>query len=335
MSDPGRRGVSTKGRKPESERDRTSAGNRRAGSAARAEKGGSGQVRMRREEKTKEPGNAAWQAFGIVSVVLIILGLLASWWVLRAEPAKRTEGEIVAPVETTTLPAVEKKAVPTPPEGMVFVAGGMLRMGRENGDEMERPIREVEVAPFFMDVTEVTNEMYLRYVRATGAAAPAHWPAQGDNRLYPDGEARFPVVNVSWEEAKAFAEWSGKRLPSEVEWEMAARGTEGRLYPWGDSWKDGRSNVGSSRTGRLMRVGSFPTGASPFGILDMCGNAWEWTADKPMRYGETSALIAEGRVIRGGAYDVDASRATTTYRGIVPANKGYDKTGFRCVRDIQ
>lgn len=310
---------------------------RTSGDDQAGQKRGGGKWSRRADGATGSSGNAAWQAFGIVSVVLIILGLLASWWVLRAEPspspADRSlngmkDGVALPPVPTGSK-VEEKGSVPVAPEGMVYVAGGLLRMGRENGDELERPVREVEVGPFFMDLTEVTNEMYLRYVRATGATPPAHWI----NGLYRDGEARFPVVNVSWNEANGFAAWANKRLPTETEWEMAARGTEGRLYPWGDVWKEGRGNVGPGREARLVRVGSFPGGASPYGILDLSGNVWEWTADKPMRYGDRAAQIAEGRIIRGGAYDVTIDRATATYRGIVPENSGYDKTGFRCVRD--
>jgi len=301
------------------------------------QKRGGGKGSVRADGASRSSGNAAWQAFGIVSVVLIILGLLASWWVLRAEPSQSPanrslngmkDGGALPPVPSGSK-LEERGSVPVAPEGMVYVAGGLLRMGRENGDELERPVREVEVRPFFMDLTEVTNEMYLRYVRATGATPPAHWI----DGLYRDGEARFPVVNVSWNEANGYAAWANKRLPTEAEWEMAARGTAGRLYPWGDVWKEGRGNVRSGREARLVRVGSFPGGASPDGILDLSGNVWEWTADKPMRYGDRAAQIAEGRIIRGGAYDVTIDRATATYRGIVPENRGYDKTGFRCVRD--
>ncbi len=325
-------------RRDETEGRRIS-GMRRSGPIVREEKGVLANRLERTAEESRSSGNAAWQTFGIVSVVLIILGLLASWWVLRAEPLKSKSGnelESTRPAAVKTGTAVGNSAtVPVPPAGMAYVPGGLLRMGRENGDVLERPTREVTVAPFFMDVTEVTNETYLRYVRATGVKPPSHWVQEGSSSLYREGEALFPVVNVSWDEAQAFAEWAGKRLPRESEWEMAARGLDGRIYPWGDTWKKGLSNVGEAKDGHLMRVGTFPLGASQFGILDLSGNAWEWTADKPMRYGDDGVLIAEGRVIRGGAYDVGIDQATGTYRGIVPANTGYHKTGFRCVRDIR
>ncbi|MFZ4793119.1 MAG: SUMF1/EgtB/PvdO family nonheme iron enzyme [Blastocatellia bacterium] len=309
--------------------------------------------------KVKVRTNAAWQAFGIVTVVVIILVLLASWWMMRGTgmeltkplngrlgegigvPASAvgTSGEQTAPVGTTQLG--DTGLAVTVPEGMVIVRGGIFRMGREDGAEVERPVHEVRVAPFFIDRTEVTNEQYLRYVRATGVSPPRHW----SGAMYPTGRSQFPVVNVSWNDAKAFAEWAGKRLPSEAEWEFAARGLDGRFYPWGNDWSSLNSNSGqsaeTSRDAGLVRVGSFPGGLSPFGVADMAGNVWEWTSDKLISYtaGPAGApgarQMEEGRVIRGGAYDTSPEHSTTTFRGVVPEANGYDKTGFRCVRSVQ
>lgn len=283
-------------------------------------------------EKRKESGNAAWQAFGVVSVVIIILGLLFSWW-MTGQSAEQNGVTRLAPdgAERPDKAGVGTSAGPAP-EGMVFVPGGLLQRGRADGDRYEGPVRAIRVEPFFMDRVEVTNESYQEYVRATGIAPPAHWV----NGMYPDGQSQLPVVNVSWYDAKGFAEWAGKRLPSEVEWEYAARGGDGRLYPWGNEWKSGgtiMANAGDGATGRIVKVGSYPKGESPFGVLDLSGNVWEWTSDKLLSYADGSTALAAGRVIRGGAYDVAPQQATATYRGILPAEKGFDKTGFRCVRD--
>lgn len=291
------------------------------------------------EESRERSTRAAWQAFGIISVVVMVLGLVAAWWLMREREASPTASQTdgVAPAVAPTQAAIPSTPAPMPtveivaPEGMVLVPGGRFKMGREEGDEYEKPMHEVEIAPFFMDRTEVTNEEYLRFVQATSRPGPSHWA----NGLYPEGQAQYPVVNVTWEDARAYAAWANKRLPTEAEWEFAARGGDGRVYPWGNEWKNSYANSARGGNGRLAAVGSFPAGASPFGLLDMCGNVWEWTADNLMSYAGNSIELAAGKVIRGGAYDVPKERSTATYRGVVPPEKSYDKTGFRCVRDPQ
>jgi serine/threonine-protein kinase len=218
---------------------------------------------------------------------------------------------------------------------MVFVPGGTFKMGRDNGEELERPAHIVEVKAFFIDRNEVTNEEYQRFISATKRRPPAHWIGG----KIPDGQMKFPVVNVSWNDANAYARWVKKRLPTEAEWEFAARGTDGRVYPWGAAWKPDNANAGRGKQGRIFEAGRYPPGASPFGALDMCGNVWEWTAsdfkDYPGRK-TTSALAGSGlKVIRGGAYDATPKNSTTTYRGAVSPDRAYDKTGFRCARDAR
>jgi serine/threonine protein kinase/formylglycine-generating enzyme required for sulfatase activity len=171
---------------------------------------------------------------------------------------------------------------PTPivaPEGMVYVRGGELRVGRDDGEVNEKPAHPVTVAPFFIDLTEVTNEQYQKFIDAKGYKPPPMW--QGNH--FPVDANKVPVTDVTWEDAKAYAEWvgDGRRLPTEDEWEFAARGTDGRIYPWGPEWAAGLSNSMSDNNEkqRLIGVGQFPKGASPFGLLDMSGNAWEWKAE--------------------------------------------------------
>jgi iron(II)-dependent oxidoreductase len=181
-----------------------------------------------------------------------------------------------------------------------------------------------------MDRTEVTNQQYLAFVEATGRTAPLHWRA---GKPLPN-EANLPVVNVAWEDARDFATWAGKRLPTEEEWEFAARSTDGRLYPWGNAWEPSLANILESKTGKITDVGRNLAGASPYGIVDMCGNVWEWTSSELRAYG-TPELLEEGvRVIRGGAFDSPKEFATTTYRGAVKIGKPYPKTGFRCAKDL-
>jgi formylglycine-generating enzyme required for sulfatase activity len=224
---------------------------------------------------------------------------------------------------------------PTAPDGMVFAPGGTFKMGRDDGEELERPAHIVEVKAFFIDRNEVTNDEYQRFISATKRRPPAHW-AGGK---IPNGQMKLPVVNVSWGDAVAYAKWAKKRLPTEAEWEFAARGTDGRVYPWGAAWKPDNANAGRGKQGRIFEAGIYPPGASPFGALDMCGNVWEWTAsdfkDYPGRK-TPSALAGSGlKVIRGGAYDATPKNSTTTYRGAVSPDRAYDKTGFRCARDAR
>lgn len=266
------------------------------------------------DESPRQGLLTSWR-MGLLVTGFVLVGLLG-WWYWQG--METTGGEAEESVDRSI------------PEGMVLVPGGTFEMGRDEGDEFERPAHEVTVASFLLDRAEVTNLQYREYVVATGSLSPPHWL----NGTYRAGEEQFPVVNITWEEARQFAKWAGKRLPSEVEWEYAARGTDRRLYPWGDEWKPDRANTERGAAGLPMAVGSFPNGASPFGLLDMCGNVWEWTADDLTSYETPTSSLGMGKVIRGGAYDVPRTRASTTYRGVVlPANR-YDKTGFRCAGDL-
>lgn len=229
---------------------------------------------------------------------------------------------------------------PEPPPGMVYVPAGRFVMGRYNSsDEYESPAHVVEIKRhYFIDKTEVTNGDYAKFVAATGRKPPKHW----NGSTPPDKILRLPVVFVSWYDALEYCKWRSSsaglcRLPSESEWEMAARGTDSRLYPWGNDWRDGIANA-NNRSGAIMASGSMPSGASPYGALDMVGNVWEWTADDMKVYPLSKASPQPNvKVVRGGAYDSDASQATGTFRGFVPyaKNEVYDRTGFRCLCEPQ
>jgi len=187
---------------------------------------------------------------------------------------------------------------------MVYVASGEFIMGTSDaeieawlkgnpGDERdyyldEQPQLRIHLEGFWMGRTEVTNAQYRRFVAASGHSAPSHWK----QRQVPRGLEQFPVVNVSWEDACAYCEWCGGRLPTEVEWEKAARGGDGRTFPWGFTWDDKRCRHFGPHMARTKKgeptdpvrdgpvaVGHYPRGASPYGCLDMAGNVWEWCAD--------------------------------------------------------
>jgi formylglycine-generating enzyme required for sulfatase activity len=235
---------------------------------------------------------------------------------------------------------------------MVSVPAGEFLMGSDAGDRDERPQRRVYLDAFEIDKYEVTNVQYRRFLLATGHAPPQSWPGRYVAFLpdrdpdwhgaeYPDGEAMHPVVAVNWDDATAYCAWAGKRLPSEAEWEKAARGTDGRVYPWGDEWDVARANAGLTGTGYTQPVGSYPGGASPCGALDMAGNAWEWVADLYDRQYYTYALNrnplgpASGtgeRILRGGAWDSSSRHLRASYRNATHCFGPNYRAGFRCAR---
>jgi formylglycine-generating enzyme required for sulfatase activity len=230
---------------------------------------------------------------------------------------------LLALANCTTLPPPESAPLLQPPHrpatadaaalatsldrSMARVDAGSFVMGSNSGRDDERPAHIVYLDAFAIDRFEVTNAQYARFLRASGRTSPRYWQ-QG---TYPTGQAAFPVVGISWDDADAYCRWAGKRLPTEAEWEKACRGAGGRTYPWGQTWESSRANVfiengvGASMRGtsdesaetiwdvswRLLTepprqgqpalepVGSHPDNASPYGVLDMIGNASEWIAD--------------------------------------------------------
>jgi formylglycine-generating enzyme required for sulfatase activity len=216
---------------------------------------------------------------------------------------------------------------------MVYISGGEFVMGSDAGDEFSRPAHSVTVGPFFIDQTEVTNEDYERFVSATKHTPPPNWT----NGEFPEGKGRFPVTGVTWYDAAEFAAWVGKRLPTEEEWEFAARGTDNLLYPWGNEWNPALANV-DKRSGGIRAVGE--GGKSLFGLFDMAGNAWEWTASDARSFAggkKSPKSRLHLKIIRGGNWQSDSRTASSVFRGYYGAvgEREYNSTGFRCVRDLR
>jgi len=176
--------------------------------------------------------------------------------------------------------------------------------------------REVELPEFWIDKAPVTNAEYARFVAETRHKPPAHWEGKTPAKKIAD----HPVVNVSWDGATAYAAWAGGFLPTEEEWEKAARGTDGREYPWGE-WAEGRCNSKKAGIGGTTPVGKYsPQGDSPYGCVDMAGNVWEWTASKH-EHG--------GRVLRGGAFDVAGAGVRCAFRLRLGPHSWDGDVGFR------
>jgi len=192
-----------------------------------------------------------------------------------------------------------------------------------NGKDEQR----LTLGDFHIDTREVTNRKYKEFVKATKRKEPRGWLIYG----YKKDEAEHPITLVSYKDAQEYCAWAGKRLPTEQEWERAARGVDGRRYPWGDEWDKGRANTSLSGIVGTTSVGAYPEGKSPVGAFDMAGNLWEWTSSDFTDPMNQSAVKA--KVVRGGSWGLTHRFASAYFRvGYNPATV-INNIGFRCAKD--
>lgn len=288
----------------------------------------------------------------MVFLMLAFALLLAACGSNKSEPGGLGTGDVGKVKEKTS--SVDKMK-------MILIQGGSFQMGgmSDKSQSDEKPSRKVTLKGFWMDVTEVTNAQYALCVAAGPCEAPNELKSATRPNYYTNSEfADYPVIFVTWNDAKTYCEWAGRRLPTEAEWEYAARGTDFREFPWGDTEPSEETANFLFKNKDTMKVGSYPNGASPFGILDMAGNVWEWVADfynatyypnapaenptgpdKPgvnglqmvLRGGSWADEVAELRVSNRGfalAQKLDADKLSASYAGV-----SNNRTGFRCAAD--
>ena len=243
-------------------------------------------------------------------------------------------GAVVEPENAASPTPTEP---PRPEEDMIDIPAGSFTMGSDSGEPNEGPAQTIDLPAYAIDRFEVTNDDFALFVAATGYQTEAE--AKGSNKTwqsYTEGNGNHPVVKVTWQDATAFCEWLDKRLPTEAEWEKAARGPEGLLYPWGDAYESGRANLKDTGIRGTVAVGSFATGASPYGVEDMAGNVWEWAADAFEAYPNSSyqdPFYGDTlRVTRGGGWFDEEAQARATNRSAAAPDAANDDLGFRCVR---
>lgn len=260
------------------------------------------------------------------------------------------------PSETTTIEVPTSTITPSPKLGvgstriapkdgmiLLYVPAGEFIMGSNDDDQNDNPEHKVNLKSFWIDQTDVTNAMYAKCHDAGGCKQLPSSTKSNTQAVYygnPDFDS-FPVIYVSWQAAKDYCKWADRRLPTEAEWEKAARGDDRRTYPWGNEPPNNDRLNFNHQVEDTTKVGEYPDGASPYGALDMAGNVWNWVADwyefsyysKSRTSNPPGPTTATEKVLRGGAWNYTPEYATTTRRvQLDPSVTSYD-IGFRCVSD--
>jgi formylglycine-generating enzyme required for sulfatase activity len=260
---------------------------------------------------------------------------------IQTETKPSGQPEVGSPIQIETKPSDQSDRKPSrkvrAPEDMVFIPAGEATLGSSEGEiskiaqrqgvdpsELadEKPQRQVFLKGFFIDKYEVTNAQYKKFVDATGHKPPRHW----EGNVYPSHKADHPVVYVSWEDAAAYCQWAGKRLPTAEEWEKAARGSEGFIYPWGNEYGGEKVNLVNAGRGDTSPVDEYKGDVSPYGVYDMGGNVSEWTrswydSDK------------NSYTLKGGSWYTELYTARGAHRSPGLPEYELNIVGFRCAKD--
>jgi formylglycine-generating enzyme required for sulfatase activity len=223
---------------------------------------------------------------------------------------------------------------------MVLIPSGEFAMGSDRGQDDEQPVHRVSLNAFYLDAYEVTVSHFSVFLRSQKPDPPFKW-----TEALAGNQDNKPVIGVNWYDARDYCRWVGKRLPTEAEWEMAARGTEGRMYPWGDI-PPTRAHANAGQTqwrgyDTLANVGRYEPGKTPEGAYDLAGNTWEWVADwyDPVYYqysprqNPTGPAAGPLRALRGGAWNNDAKSIRSANRAAYAPDARRNDVGFRCAKD--
>jgi formylglycine-generating enzyme required for sulfatase activity len=292
--------------------------------------------------------------------ILLVLALLITGCQLGGNAAQPTEIVLPGSENETNTKAGETRTSEIDGMIQVFIPEGNFTMGGADPKAAvdEKPVHQVTLHGFWMDKVEITNGMYALCVKAGACRFPVDLKSETKSAYYGDTQyADYPVVYITWLQAKTYCEWAGRRLPTEAEWERAARGDDIRTYPWGDQIPDASHANFSNLIGDTARVGSSSAGASPFGILDMAGNVAEWTNDIYLANYYSSGLSANpqgpgglttvfNHVVRGGSFqDVETNIRVSKRSSVLGSNPNAvidspewlgtysPKIGFRCAED--
>ncbi|MBI1388084.1 MAG: SUMF1/EgtB/PvdO family nonheme iron enzyme [bacterium] len=265
--------------------------------------------------------------------------LLGDWGENLIAEALDIDPGVFDAAQTPAEPAAEKQAIPKEVlnkyPGMIYIPAGQCVIGSNDGDVVEQPVHTVDLEAFYLGKYEVTNQEYMDFVKAEGHRPPLNWI---DGEI-PIGLEKHPVSFISFEDAEAYCQWKGGRLPTEEEWEYAAKSDRLRTYPWGDKFDVNRANTWEAKRENTAPVGSYPFGASPFGVEDMAGNVFEWTSSFFTAYPGSSYKISESkthyRVLRGGSWNFNQYYARCSMRLARPGGERSRSFGMRLARNAQ
>lgn len=286
-------------------------------------------------------------ALTVVCTVLLAVQSPSSPTIIPTNTPFDTLSATPVPTSVPTLTPSSLPQIITASDGapMVLVPAGSFKMGSSQGASDEQPVHEVVLNAFYIDQYEVTNTQYAACVDVKTCDPPAYTSSYSrEEGYYGNLEyADYPVIFVNWQQARAYCAWRGGQLPTEAQWEKAARGDDQRPYPWGEEIVDcNRANIAGC-AGDTRKVGSYPAGVSPYGVYDMAGNVWEWVADwYDDEYYKNSPsenplgpLNGTWKVLRGGSwYDGDKFSASTSDRDSHHRLNQYGGIGFRCAADV-